>query len=87
MARLSPLDASWLYVESGATPMHVANLSIFSLPDDAPPDFLAKLVADVKDTRRFAAPWNLRLRNNALRGVLPEWVRDDNLDLEYHVRH
>lgn len=87
MARLSPLDASWLYVESGATPMHVANLSIFSLPEDAPPDFLAKLVADVKDTRRFAAPWNLRLRNTVLKGVLPEWVRDDNLDLDYHVRH
>ena len=30
--RLKPLDASWLYVESRTTPMHVAGLNIFSLP-------------------------------------------------------
>ena len=37
--QLSPLDASWLYVESQDTPMHVGGLMIFELPEDAPPDF------------------------------------------------
>ena len=43
--RLNPLDASWLMVDSRDTPMHVAGLQIFSLPDDAPSDYLHKLLA------------------------------------------
>ena len=85
--RLKPLDASWLYVESRDTPMHVAGLNIFSLPPDAAPDFLARLVAQLKAAKTFAPPWNLRLKDSLLRGVLPEWEIDDGLDLEYHVRH
>jgi len=85
--RLKPLDASWLYIESRSTPMHVAGLNIFSLPDDAPPDFLARLVAQLKDSKTFAPPWNLRLKRSLLRGVLPAWESDDGLDLDYHVRH
>ena len=67
--------------------MHVAGLNIFSLPDDAPPDFLARLVAQLKDSKSFAPPWNLRLKRSVLRGVLPAWETDDGLDLDYHVRH
>ena len=85
--RLKPLDASWLYVESRNTPMHVAGLNIFSLPADAPPDFLSRLVAQLKDAKAFAPPWNLRLKRSLLRGVLPAWEVDDGLDLDYHVRH
>ncbi|GAC1632990.1 MAG: wax ester/triacylglycerol synthase family O-acyltransferase [Nevskia sp.] len=87
MARLKPLDASWLYVESRDTPMHVAGLNIFSLPKHAKPDFLRNLVAQVKEAKAFVAPWNLRLKASPLRGVLPEWETDDNLDLDYHIRH
>ena len=36
----SPLDMAWLALESRDTPMHVGSLSEFTLPDDAPPDFL-----------------------------------------------
>lgn len=84
---LKPLDASWLYVESRTTPMHVAGLNIFSLPDDAPPDFLARLVAQLKDAKSFAPPWNLRLKASLLKSVAPAWEIDDGLDLDYHVRH
>ena len=87
MARLKPLDASWLYVESRDTPMHVAGLNIFSLPKNAKPDFLRNLVATIKEAKAFVAPWNLRLKSSPLRGVLPEWESDDNLDLDYHIRH
>ena len=45
MKKLNPMDASWLYVESRDTPMQVGNLSIFSLPDDAPDDSVQQLVA------------------------------------------
>jgi WS/DGAT/MGAT family acyltransferase len=85
--RLKPLDAAWLYVESRDTPMHVASLMIFSKPPGAKADFLREMVLQAKDTKAFAAPWNLRLAESVLSGVLPSWETDDSLDLDYHIRH
>ncbi|TXH02896.1 MAG: wax ester/triacylglycerol synthase family O-acyltransferase [Nevskiaceae bacterium] len=87
MKRLNPLDASWLAVESHDTPMHVANLQIFSLPPNVPDTFLRDLVARLKSERGFAPPWNLKLRSPTLGRLLPMWTTDDDLDLDYHVRH
>ena len=87
MKRLNPLDASWLSVESHETPMHVANLQIFSLPKNAPSDFLGQLLARIKSERNYSSPWNLKLRNPKMGGVLAAWKIDNNLDLDYHVRH
>jgi len=84
--RLNPLDASWLLVESRDTPMHIAGLMPFTPPRDAPPDFLQRLMHDLRGVRRFAAPWNYRLRMPGLNNLLPTWV-EEPVDLEYHVRH
>jgi WS/DGAT/MGAT family acyltransferase len=85
--RLNPLDAAWLMVESTATPMHVGSLTIFSLPPKAPASFLKDLVAEMREHRNFAAPFNMKLANPALKGVLPAWVEDHKIDLDYHLRH
>jgi WS/DGAT/MGAT family acyltransferase len=87
MKRLNPLDASWLSVESHDTPMHVGNLQIFSLPKNVPGDFLQQMVTRIKSERDFAAPWNLKLRRPKLGGLLASWKVDNDLDLDYHVRH
>ncbi|MBY8964253.1 wax ester/triacylglycerol synthase family O-acyltransferase [Algiphilus sp. NNCM1] len=87
MKRLKPMDAAWLYVDTANTPMHVAGLQIFSLPEDAPEDFLRNLSEEARASRSFAPPWNLRLKPSPLRGVLPAWERDDDLDIDYHFRH
>jgi diacylglycerol O-acyltransferase / wax synthase len=86
--RLNPLDAAWLLTESRATPNHVGGLLQFKLPDDAPPDFLRQLMHDFRRHRRFAPPWNRRLKHPSLRlNPVPVWVESDDIDLEYHVRH
>lgn len=85
--RLNPLDASWLAVDSVDAPMHVASLLIFSLPEDAPADFVQKLYAVLRQTTDIRSPWNLKLKSPALRRVLPVWEYDDDLDIDYHVRH
>lgn len=87
MKPLKPLDAAWLYADSRDTPMHVAGLQIFSLPKNAKASFVADLVAKLKEQRRLAPPWNLRLQGSALRLVLPAWEIDRRVDLDYHVRH
>ena len=85
--KLNPLDAAWLMVESTETPMHVGSLTIFSLPKRAAPDFLRDLVASLKQHRNYAAPFNLKLVSSRLKGVLPAWIEDHKIDLDYHFRH
>jgi WS/DGAT/MGAT family acyltransferase len=84
--RLNPLDASWLLVESRDTPMHIAGLLPFTLPPDAPADFLRALMLELRSQRSFAAPWNYRLQGPVVRAAWPSWLEGD-VDLEYHVRH
>lgn len=83
---LNPLDISWLMVESRDTPMHVGGLISFSLPEDAPADFLRRLLADFRSCSDVVAPWNHRLRRPGLRGLRPVWEEESCIDLEHHVR-
>lgn len=85
--KLNPLDAAWLMVESTETPMHVGSLTIFSLPPNAPESFLKDLVAKMREYQTFAPPFNLKLANPKLKSVLPAWVEDHKIDLDYHLRH
>jgi WS/DGAT/MGAT family acyltransferase len=85
--RLNPLDAAWIMTETRATPNHVGGLLIFELPEGAPRDFLRRLMHDFRTYRGFTAPWNRRLKYAFNLNPVPEWVEDDDIDLEYHVRH
>jgi WS/DGAT/MGAT family acyltransferase len=67
--------------------MHVAGLMQLTPPPDAPPDFLPKLVAELRATPEVVAPWNLRLSSpRFLRNPLQSWVREPHPDLDYHLR-
>lgn len=85
--RIPPLDLSWLMLESPSTPMHVAGLLTFTLPDDAPEDFLQDLAARLRRQRKFAAPWNLKVSSGVRGKLVPSWVEDRDLDLDHHFRH
>jgi len=85
--RLNPLDSAWLFTESRATPNHVGGLLQFRLPERAPKDYLRKLMAGFRNHREFAPPWNRRLKYAFNKNPLPVWIEDDEIDLEYHVRH
>lgn len=85
--RLNPLDAAWLFTESRATPNHVGGLLQFRLPQNAPRDFMRRLMKDFRNHNRFRAPWNRRLKHGISRSAWPLWIEDDDVDLEYHVRH
>jgi WS/DGAT/MGAT family acyltransferase len=85
--RLNPLDTAWLFTESRSTPNHVGGLLHFRLPAGAPRDFLRSLMTEFRAHRSFSAPWNRRLKLPFNKNPLPVWVEDDEIDLEYHVRH
>lgn len=89
--RMNPLDASWLFVDSKQTPMQVGALTLYSLPADAPPDFLKNLFAHLRSPSALVAPFNLRLRQSRLgrlaRPLALGWEEDEEIDLDYHLRH
>jgi WS/DGAT/MGAT family acyltransferase len=86
--RLSPVDAAWLAIESRDTPMHVGGLFEFTLPDDAPDDYLQQLFARMRAARAVPPPWNLKLLGAPLVGSrLPLMREIHDVDLDYHVRH
>jgi WS/DGAT/MGAT family acyltransferase len=82
--RLSALDASFLYVEDPATPMHVGGVAIFERPRGGfGYDQLLALVG-----QRLGYLPRYRQRVMAVPGHLarPVWVDDVDFDLNYHVR-
>jgi diacylglycerol O-acyltransferase / wax synthase len=85
--RLNPLDAAWIVTETRATPNHVGGLLQFKLPDNAGQSFMREMMAEFRGHREFTPPWNLRLQPSFNKNPLRNWVTDDNIDLEYHIRH
>jgi WS/DGAT/MGAT family acyltransferase len=83
--RLSPLDASFLFAEDGATSsMHVGALAIFEPPAGGIDlDELQRYVGD-----RLVQVPRFRQRVREVPGGLarPVWVDDDSFDLAHHVR-
>lgn len=86
---IKPNDAAWLYVEKNEMPVHIGCLAIFSLPPDAPEDYLLQMAARFRSTRIFAPPFNYRLRRGLLHTLLPSWeeLAPEQIDLDYHFRH
>jgi diacylglycerol O-acyltransferase len=87
MRQIPPLDAVWLALESRDTPMHVGGLFEFTLPDDAPPDYLKQEFERMREAREIPPPWNLELVEGPL-GLRAPFMRETrDVDLDYHVRH
>ncbi|WP_284747644.1 WS/DGAT/MGAT family O-acyltransferase [Amycolatopsis sp. RTGN1] len=82
--RLSALDASFLYVEDHATPMHVGGVAIFERPRSG---FGYAQLLDLVGARLAYLP-RYRQRVAEVPGHLarPVWVDDVDFDLNYHVR-
>jgi diacylglycerol O-acyltransferase / wax synthase len=80
--RLSPLEASFLYLEEAATPMHVCGVLVL----ETPPGGLDAL-ADLVEARLALVP-RYRQRVAEVPGHLadPVWVDDRDFDLAYHLR-
>jgi diacylglycerol O-acyltransferase / wax synthase len=81
-------DAAWLALESQDTPMHIGGLYEFTLPEDAPSDFLREEFRRMRAHQRIPAPWNLQLvRPPLARSRLPIMREIRDVDLDHHIRH
>jgi WS/DGAT/MGAT family acyltransferase len=77
-------DSSWLFAETYRTPMQVGMLATFAVPEDRP-TFVADLVDRWRTVRQFQPPYNLLFK----KAPVPSWLEcpDDDIDLDYHLRH
>lgn len=83
MKPLNPTDQLFLWLEKRQQPMHVGGLQIFSFPEDAPDDYVARLAEQLRENTGVTAPFDRRLNS---RLAQPVWVHDSHLDLEHHFR-
>ncbi len=83
MEWMSPMDASFLHIETPNNPMHIGGVSIFEGP--APPfERLEEMVAAKLD----AVPrYRQKVRFVPLGLGRPVWIEDPHFNLGYHLRH
>ncbi len=87
MALMSLNDTIFLELESREAPMHVGGLQLFEPPPGAGPELLAEVYARMLATTDLDDRLTRRCYRSA-GGVGPwMWERDDQVDLEHHVRH
>jgi diacylglycerol O-acyltransferase len=87
--KLAMADAMFLTGESRRTPMHVGGLHLFTLPKGVDEtEYLAGLADILSYEGTLRHPFGDRLKLGPLGSVGPAyWEPDDNLDMEYHIRH
>ncbi len=82
--RLSPLDASFLYLEQPTTPMHVGAVSIFKRPRSG---FDYDTLVELIEQRIALVPrYRQKVRYVPANLARPVWVDDPDFDVAYHVR-
>jgi diacylglycerol O-acyltransferase / wax synthase len=87
MALLSTMDATFLYIESPETPMHVAGLSIFRPKEGYTGNIFEDYRKFIADRVHLLSYLHRRLGQAPLAPFDPIWVDDYDLDWDYHIRH
>jgi len=87
MQRLTGMDATFLYMETPSSYMHVAGLMILD-PSTVEGGLSMDDVKDFYDSRlHLAAPFRRRLVEIPMGLHHPLWIEDPDFDLDYHLRH
>jgi len=87
MQQLSAQDASFVYLESTDTPMHLGSLCIYDGGTaDAARLHEEAILRNIGDRLHLSATTRRRLVRVPFEADYPYWIEDGNFDLEYHVR-
>lgn len=88
MQQLSAQDASFVYMETPSTPMHIGSVGIYD-PSTAPGGFVRfkDILGFIESRLSGARSFRQRLVRVPFDLDHPYWIEDPDFDLEYHVRH
>lgn len=87
MNHLSGLDATFLHFETAEMPMHVGSLNVLDLPKGFKGDFYEHAKAFMAERMHLASVFTRKLALMPFDLSNPVWVDDDDIDIDYHVRH
>jgi WS/DGAT/MGAT family acyltransferase len=88
MEQLSGQDASFVYLDTPTTPMHIGSVGIYD-PSTAPGGFVRfkDILAHIESRLDRARSFRQKLVRVPFDLDHPYWIDDPDFDLEYHVRH
>ncbi|MDH6170390.1 diacylglycerol O-acyltransferase [Variovorax boronicumulans] len=87
MKHLSGLDATFLHLETPEMPMHVGSLNVLDLPKGYKGDFYEDAKQFMASRIHLADVFTRKLALMPFDMSNPVWVEDEDIDLDYHVRH
>jgi diacylglycerol O-acyltransferase len=87
MKHLSGVDSAFLHLESPEMPMHIGSLNVLDLPDGYAGDFYEDTKAHILGRMHLAELFTRKLALMPLDLSNPVWVEDEDIDLDYHIRH
>lgn len=86
MQQLTGVDSAFLYLETPETPMHVASLHLYDLPEGFRGDFLKAVRGHIRGRLPVLPVLRRRLAPLPLQIASPVWVDDERVDLAHHIR-
>ena len=86
MKSLSGLDATFLYLETPETPMHVGSLNLYELPKGSRGSFHQAVKQHIARRMHLAPIFSRRLAFMPFDLGHPIWVEADEVDLDFHIR-
>ena len=88
MQQLSAMDASFVYLETPHTPMHIGSVAIYD-PSTAPGEFVRfkDILQFIQSRLGGARSFRQRLVRVPFDLDHPYWIEDPEFDIEFHVRH
>ncbi|MDO8250462.1 MAG: wax ester/triacylglycerol synthase family O-acyltransferase [Rhodoferax sp.] len=86
MDTLSGLDATFLYLETPETPMHIGSFCLYELPPEFKGSWLKALKTHIARRLHLAPIFSRKLGFMPLDLGHPAWLQVDEVDLDFHIR-
>ncbi|MFK7836530.1 MAG: wax ester/triacylglycerol synthase family O-acyltransferase [Sulfitobacter sp.] len=86
MKQLSGIDATFLYMETEQTPMHVAGLTLYDMPKGFKGSFHKHFTEFFKGRVHLIPIFGMKLAKAAFEIDHPGWVDAGELDFDYHIQ-
>jgi WS/DGAT/MGAT family acyltransferase len=87
MQHLSAIDSAFLHLETAEMPMHVGSLHRYQLPAGYQGNWYEDVKAHMATRLHLAPVFTRKLARMPFDLANPVWIEDDDIDLDYHVRH
>jgi WS/DGAT/MGAT family acyltransferase len=86
MQKLSGMDATFLYMETDETPMHISSLMVCEPPKEGENPFEA-LKSQIAERLHEIPSFHRKLMHTPFYMDHPVWVTADSVDMDYHIKH